>query len=66
MPNPPADADVKKKLAEMRTRLLADPSKEELDQMHLHIDALSKWANLNTMRQKSHDHDMAEHHDHEP
>lgn len=44
------DDEIAKKLTDIRERLLADPDTEELQRMHLTMDALSKWATLSQMR----------------
>jgi hypothetical protein len=53
-----------KKLEEISRSLLAEPTKEELNSMQIHIDAIQKWDEINRMMRAIHDDDTTEHHHH--
>lgn len=55
--------EFKNKINELHTRLMGNPSKEELESMQLHIDALDKLARVSDA-DPYHNHDQNDHHDH--
>ena len=57
------DSQLREKLDTIRDRLMADPTKEELETMQLHMDVLTKWAHLKMMKDEHHHHHMDDHDD---
>ena len=60
----PEDSLLQEKLETIRDRLMRDPTKEELEDMTLHLDVLEKWDRLTMMMKEEHHHDHMDDHDH--
>ena len=56
--------DVRKRLEEIRSRLLGDPSREELEAMQMQITVLGQWDRMMMRAAEGHDHDHMDDHDH--
>jgi hypothetical protein len=63
MPSIRNTPEFKSKLDEIRTKLMGNPSKAELEAMQLHISALDKLAQISA-DEPYHNHDQNDHHDH--
>jgi hypothetical protein len=55
-----------KKLDEIRSRLLAEPSTDDMGTLRLHMDLLEQWDRLSLAMADAHDHDHMDDHDHVP
>ena len=55
--------ELRKKLDDIHSRLMGNPTKDELSAMQLHLDAMERWARLNET-ENTHDHDHMADHDH--
>ena len=56
---------VKKKLEEIRSTLMGNPTDEELNKMQLHMNTIEKWARVDQMMRADHHDDDNGHHHHE-
>lgn len=64
MPSIRSTPEFQAKLHEIKSKLMGNPSKDELEAMQLHISALDKLARI-TADEPYHNHDQNDHHDHE-
>ena len=55
---------LQKKLDDIHSRLMGDPTKDELNAMQLHLDAMERWTRLNEAEADHHHHDHMDDHDH--
>ncbi|MBO3744759.1 hypothetical protein J5X84_01675 [Streptosporangiaceae bacterium NEAU-GS5] len=61
---PENDHPFKAKLDDIHSRLMGQPSADELQELQLHLDALATWDRLMLRQLTSHDHDHMDDHDH--
>lgn len=64
MPESQKENPLRAKLDDIRDRLLADPSREELEEMQLRLDVMEKYDRQLMAQAPEHHHDHMDDHDH--
>jgi hypothetical protein len=64
MTSPQQDHPLQPKLEEIRSSLMGDPSRDELEAMQLRLDVMEKYDRQTRMMMEAHHHDHMDDHDH--